>query len=174
MIQFIFSTSHVHAYFMHTNSFIPISRLWLCSISFSLSLSLSQIDYTWHLSANLLRLGMLLVLGLLSHSGMGISLWDTLEMSYRVYTGVLIQYTWYRYLYSSICHDIQRYIYRSHCRSYIQDTTCLEGIVSWLPRLSVSEDCPKMSFCLISVRHLLCRVSVKHPMLGLCKRSKIP
>ena len=68
-MQFIFSTSHVHGYFMHTYSFIPIFGLWLCSVSFSLSLSLflslSRIDCEWHLSINLLRLRILLVPGLL-------------------------------------------------------------------------------------------------------------
>ena len=49
MMQFIFSTSHVHAYFMHTYSFIPISScdcvMFLSfSLSFSFSLSLSLLD----------------------------------------------------------------------------------------------------------------------------------
>ena len=39
-------------------------------------------------------------------SGIGISLWDTLNVPYRVYTGVLLQYTRYRYIYTSVCHDI--------------------------------------------------------------------
>ena len=39
MMQFKFCTSHVHAYFMHTYPFFPISVLRLCSSSFSLSLS---------------------------------------------------------------------------------------------------------------------------------------
>ena len=63
MMQLIFSKSHVHASFIHTYSFIPFSRLWLCYVS-SLSLSLSQIDCAWHLSANPLQLGTLLVLSL--------------------------------------------------------------------------------------------------------------
>ena len=63
MMQLIFSKSHVYASFIHTYSFIPFSRLWLCYVS-SLSLSLSQIDCAWHLSANPLRLGTFLVLSL--------------------------------------------------------------------------------------------------------------
>ena len=67
MMHLIFSKSHVHASFIHTYSFIPVSRLWLCSVSLSLSLSLSlsRIDCVWQLRANLLPLGILLVLGFL-------------------------------------------------------------------------------------------------------------
>ena len=41
-----------------------------------------------------------------SHLGMRISLWDTFEMSYYVHIGVLFQHAQYRYLCSSVCHDI--------------------------------------------------------------------
>ena len=41
-----------------------------------------------------------------SHLGMGISLWDTFEMSYYVHIGVLFQHAQYRYLCASVCHDI--------------------------------------------------------------------
>ena len=60
MMQFIFSTSHVYAYFMHTYSSILISG---CDCVLFLSLSL--IDCAWYLSANLLCLGTLLVPSLL-------------------------------------------------------------------------------------------------------------
>ena len=60
-------------------------------------------------------------------------MWETLKVSHRVYTGVLLQYTRYRYLCTSICHEISRYTYRSYPGSYIQGTTCLEGSASWLP-----------------------------------------
>ena len=64
MMQFNFYTSHVHAYFMHTYSFrSPCYSVVICVLS--LSLSLCQIDYAWHPSANLLQLRTLLVLGLL-------------------------------------------------------------------------------------------------------------
>ena len=57
----IFSTSHVHAYFMHTLSFLPIFLDSDCV----LSLSLSQIDCSWHPSANLIQLGTFFFLGFL-------------------------------------------------------------------------------------------------------------
>ena len=60
----IFSMSHVHAYFMHTLSFLSLYS-FVTVFSLSLSLSLSQIDCAWHPSANLIRLGTLFVLGLL-------------------------------------------------------------------------------------------------------------
>ena len=65
-----------------------------------------------------------------SHSGMGISWWDTFEVSYYVHIGVLFQHARYRYLCASVCHDIQRYTYRSYSKSYIWDTTCSKGITS--------------------------------------------
>ena len=58
-----------------------------------------------------------------SDLGMGFSMWETLEVSHHVYIGVLLQYTQYRYLYTSVCHDISRYTYRSYPESYIQGTT---------------------------------------------------
>ena len=62
-----FCTSHVRAYFMHTYSLFSFLfvLLVMCFLSFSLSLSLSQIDCAWHLSANLPWLGTLLVQSLL-------------------------------------------------------------------------------------------------------------
>ena len=62
MMQFQFCTSHVNTYFMHTYPFFSFYLFCVWCVS---SLSLSQIDYTWHLSANPLRLETLLVLGLL-------------------------------------------------------------------------------------------------------------
>ena len=56
---------------MHISCIRTLSFLSICFVcdvfplSLSLSLSLSQIDYTWHLSTNPLRLETLLVLGLL-------------------------------------------------------------------------------------------------------------
>ena len=61
-----FCTLHVHAYFMHTYSlFLSFLFCWWCVFSLSPSLSLSQIDCVWHLSANLPWLGILLVQSLL-------------------------------------------------------------------------------------------------------------
>ena len=67
MMQVIFCTSHVHAYFMRTYPFISLFLVVMCflSLSLSLPLSLTQINYVWHLSANPLRLETLLVPGLL-------------------------------------------------------------------------------------------------------------
>ena len=42
-----------------------------------------------------------------SHSGMGISLWDTFEVSHSVHTGVLLQYAQYRYLCTSVYYGTQ-------------------------------------------------------------------
>ena len=62
----IFSTSHVHAYFMHTLSFLFLySFVTMFSLSLSLSLSLSRINCAWNPSTNLILLGTLLILGLL-------------------------------------------------------------------------------------------------------------
>ena len=60
----IFSTSHVHAYFMHTLSFLSLYS-FVTVFSLSLSLSLSQIDCAWHPSVNLILLETLFVPGLL-------------------------------------------------------------------------------------------------------------
>ena len=57
----IFSTSHVHAFIPFL--FFLFALLWLCSVSFSLSLS--WIDCTWHPSTNLIRVKTLFVSGLL-------------------------------------------------------------------------------------------------------------
>ena len=65
-----FSTSHVHAFFMHMYHFFSIFLCWVVimfsvslPLSLSLSLSLSRIVCAWHPSANLLRLGTLFVPG---------------------------------------------------------------------------------------------------------------
>ena len=60
----IFSTSHVHAYFMHTLSFLFLYS-FVTMFSLSLSLSLSRINCAWNPSTNLILLGTLLILGLL-------------------------------------------------------------------------------------------------------------
>ena len=66
-MQIKFCMSHVHAFFMHTSflSFLFLCFwLWLCSLSFSLSLS--RIDYAWHPKhVSPLQLRILLVPGLL-------------------------------------------------------------------------------------------------------------
>ena len=68
-------------------------------------------------------------------------------MSHCVYTGFLLQYRRYRYLYTSVCHDILRYMYRSYPGSYIWGTICSEGSPSWLSPLSVSRDEFLSNFC---------------------------
>ena len=55
--------------------------------------------------------------------GMGISLWETRVLSCCVYSGVLVQHTWNRYLCASVCIYIQRYTYHSYSGSYIWGTT---------------------------------------------------
>ena len=56
-------------------------------------------------------------------SRLGISTWETHEMSHRVYSGVLLQHARHRYCCASICYYIQRYTYRSYSKSYIRGTT---------------------------------------------------
>ena len=68
-----------------------------------------------------------------SHSGMGLSLWYTLEVSHRVHTGVILQYAWYRYLCTLVCYCTPRYTYRSHFGSCIWDTTHSVGNASDYP-----------------------------------------
>ena len=58
MMQFIFSTSHVNAYFMHSYHFFSF---YLLCYDYVLSLSLSRIDCTWHPSANLIQLRTLFI-----------------------------------------------------------------------------------------------------------------
>ena len=65
------------------------------------------ISETWHsFKVPCCSVGLFLHSFLCGHlnSGLGISLWDTLEVHYRVYIGVLLQYTRYRYLCTSVCH----------------------------------------------------------------------
>ena len=80
------------------------------------------ISETWHsFKVPCCSVGLFLHSFLCGHlnSGLGISLWDTLEVHYRVYIGVLLQYTRYRYLCISFCHDISMYTYCSYHGSYI-------------------------------------------------------
>ena len=110
-----------------------------------------------------------------SNSGLGISIWESLKVSHHVYTGVLLQYTQYRYLCTSICHYNLRYTYRSYLRSYIQGTTCSVGSASWLPWLWASSDCVqrRASVSLLwDTFHM--GWEAKHPILELCKRSEVP
>ena len=208
-----FSTSHVHAYFMHTYLFFSFFVLSCDYVLFVFSLSLSRINCIWHPSANLLQIGTLFHSGSSSsfdhpplhvrfcdekaqqdffenfskcgvlwyystqchsHSGMRISMWDTLEVSYRDNTGVPLQYAWYQYLCNSVCYDSQRYTYCSHFGSCIRDTTCPAGSASWLPCLSVSKDYVQgwASVSLLwDTLHI--RWVPKHLCLGFAKRSKI-
>ena len=76
-----------------------------------------------------------------SQSGMGIFMRDTCEMSHYNYTGVLLQYARFRYLYTSVCYTDSRNTYRSHSRDSFRDTTHSANITSRLPHLSTSEDC---------------------------------
>ena len=109
-----------------------------------------------------------------SHSGMRISMWDTLEVSNHDNTGVLLQYARYQYLCNSVWYDSQRYTYCSHFGSCVRDTTCPAGSASWLPCLSVSKDYVqgRASVSLLwDTLHI--RWVPKHPCLGFAKRSKI-
>ena len=55
--------------------------------------------------------------------GLGFSTWGTLEMSHRVYIGVLLQHTWQWYLCALFCYHIPRYTYSSYFESYIWGIT---------------------------------------------------
>ena len=72
---------------------------------------------------------------------MGISMWETRAVSRRVYIGVLLRYTWHRYLCTLVFHYILRYTYRNYPGSYIWGITCSAGSASWLPQLYASPDC---------------------------------
>ena len=65
-----------------------------------------------------------------SQSGMGISMWDTREMSHCDHSGVLLQHARFRYLYTSVCYVGSRYTYCSHSRYYFRNTTCFAGVAS--------------------------------------------
>ena len=58
-MQLFFSTSHAHAYFMHTYLFFSFFVLSCDYVLFVFSLSLSRINCVWHPSANLLQIGTL-------------------------------------------------------------------------------------------------------------------
>ena len=110
-----------------------------------------------------------------SNSGLGISLWETFEVSHRVYTGLLLQYTQYWYLCTSICHNIQRCTYRNYPGTYIRGTTCSEGNASCLTQLYASSDyVHRQVYVLLLWGTFHMGWEVKHPMLGLYKRSEIP
>ena len=65
-----------------------------------------------------------------SQSRMGIPIWDTRELSHHDHIGVLLQYAWFRYLYTSDCYAGLRYTYCSHSRAHFRDTTCSAGFTS--------------------------------------------
>ena len=108
-------------------------------------------------------------------SRVGISSWEIHKVSHCVYTGFLLQYTRYRYLCTSIYHNILRYTYRSYPRSYIWGTICSAGGASWLPWLWASSDCTQRQ---ASVSLLWDTFHMgwyaKHPLLGLRKRPEVP
>ena len=110
-----------------------------------------------------------------SQSGMGISIWDIRKLSHRAHIGVLLQYAWFQYLYTSICYASSRYTYCSHSRYYFQDTTHFVGFAPWLPRLSMSEDCVQRR---TSVSFLwdtfFMGWELKYLILKLCKRFEVP
>ena len=110
-----------------------------------------------------------------SQSGMGISIWDTRELSHRDHSGFLLQHAQFRYLYTSVCYAHSRYMYRSHAGHCFRDTTHSKHIASWLSLVSTSDDCVqrRTSVSLLWDTFFM-GWSSKHLMLGLCKRSKVP
>ena len=60
----------------------------------------------------------------------GISMSDTRELSHRDHTRVLLQYAWFRYLYTLVCYIGLRYTYHSHTKAYLLCTTRSKGGVS--------------------------------------------
>ena len=76
-----------------------------------------------------------------SQLGIWISMWETCEFSHHDHSGVLLQHAWFRYLYTSVCYTGSRYTYHSYTGAYFWCTTCSKGIASWLPRVSMFEDC---------------------------------
>ena len=197
---------------MHTYLFFLFCFfLWCVSI---LSPSLSRIDCAWHLSANLLWLGTLLVWGLLPlilpfplfmfGSVMGrpnrtslrtfrnmVFLWSTMLfcrtfltllslLSFKLGVGNLLVRDPYGVL--SCLYRSSTPIYTISMPLYLSLPWHSEVHIPQLPRIlysryyisrlyrilitsivSVLELCPKMSFCLISVRNLLCGMRAKTP-----------
>jgi len=96
------------------------------------------------------------------------------ELSLRDYTGVLLQYTQIWLFYTSFHHLCSRYSYSSYSEAYLLGATHFEGITSWLPWMSMFEDCVqrRASISLLWDIFIVGWPS-KHLMLGLRKRSEV-
>ena len=72
-------------------------------------------------------------------------------------------------------HFCSRYTYCCHIGAYLQCATCPEGIAPWLPQLSSFANCiqRRTPVSLLWDTFILGWLS-KHPLLKLCKRSKVP
>ena len=106
--------------------------------------------------------------------GLGISLWDTRELSLRDHIWVLLQYAWFWLFYISFHHFCSRYSYSSHSRAYLWCATCFEGIISWLPWMSSLANCVQRRTLVSLLRDTFIMGWLsKHLMLGLCKRSEV-
>ena len=68
-----------------------------------------------------------------SQSGLGISMWDTRELSLCDHIGVLLHYAWFWFFCASVYYLCSRYTWSSHFGAYLWCATCSEGIASWLP-----------------------------------------
>ena len=113
-----------------------LSRFWViffCSSYYSLSYPVpwweGQDGLLWELPRLWRSFGTLgNFVGFCRHSSfrsysdleLGISTWETHEVSRCVYSGVLLQHTWHRYRCASVCYYIQRYTYCSYFGSYIR------------------------------------------------------
>ena len=98
-----------------------------------------------------------------------------LPSSLHDHTWVLLQHAQIRYFRTSFCHSRLRYTHCSYFGSNIRGTTRTKGSTSWLPQLWSFEDCVQRQ-TLVSFlwdTFILGWLS-KHPLLELCKRSKIP
>ena len=102
-------------------------------------------------------------------AGLGISLWDTHELSICDHTGALLQYAQFWLFYTLFYYSCTRYPYCSYSRAYLQGTTCFEGIASWLPQMPMSKDELLSLFYKTPSSWGDCQ-----NMLGFCKSSKVP
>ena len=99
------------------------------------------------------------------------SRWVVPPWSYKSFTPICMD-SIILYLVSSLLFEVS---VSSHSGAYLWCATCPKGITSWLPQLSSSADCVQRR-TLVSLlwdTFILGWLS-KYPLLGLCKRSKVP
>ena len=110
-----------------------------------------------------------------SQSEMGISMWDTHELSLHDHIEVLLQHARIQLFYTLFHHFCSSYTYRSHTGACLWCTTRFKGGVSWLPQFSSSANyVQRWTLVFLLWDTFFMGWSWKHSMLELCKRSEIP